>query len=168
MPWSKRSTLTRHRSKIPAMKSRWASFQGVLQLVQYSSSRVASRPTAKVRSESATERVGRKFSIDPRRCFEVRALRQHCGDGAPRCLRRNRQQPRKPWPMIVVPTTMISLVTVHGYDRNPRARKSHDSTTLISAVFFSLVYFRQPQCGGARLRIAARKSLLFLFCWRTR
>ena len=36
-----------------------------------------------VRPASATERVGRKFSIDRRRCFEVRALRQHCGDGAP-------------------------------------------------------------------------------------
>lgn len=39
--------------------------------------------------------VGRKFSIDPWRCFEVRALRQHCGGGAPRCLRRRRQQARR-------------------------------------------------------------------------
>lgn len=55
--------------------------------------RVGSRPTAKSGRRVEQKGVGRKFSIDPWRCFEVRALRQHCGGGgAPRCLRRRRQQ----------------------------------------------------------------------------
>lgn len=57
--------------------------------------RVGSRPTAKSGRQMEQKGVGRKFSIDPWRCFEVRALRQHCGGGAPRCLRRRRQQARR-------------------------------------------------------------------------
>lgn len=57
--------------------------------------RVGSRPTAKSGRQVEQKGVGRKFSIDPWRCFEVRALRQHCGGGAPRCLRRRRQQARR-------------------------------------------------------------------------
>lgn len=58
--------------------------------------RVGSRPTTKSGRRVEQKGVGRKFSIDPWRCFEVRALRQHCGGGgAPRCLRRRRQQARR-------------------------------------------------------------------------
>lgn len=45
------------------------------------------RPTvkfAKSARRNMAQSVGRKFSIDPCRCFEVRALRQHCGYQPPK------------------------------------------------------------------------------------
>lgn len=65
-------------------------------IAQYSSSCTSYHEVRQVCTANVAQSVGRKFSIDPCRCFEVRALRQHCGQQPPKPkLRRRRPRLRQ-------------------------------------------------------------------------
>ena len=118
-----------------------------------------------VRQASATERVGRKFSIDRRRCFEVRRCASTAATGHRRCLRRSRQPPRKPWPMMVScvprrwslsPSLSLSFsLFLHEYKIAPPTAGSYASLRYIIIGRFSFPW----STSGSRNAEGPRSSL---------